>query len=161
VYFKNVKTDGWRVRVMSHDGLVRPKSWKSQVLRLVATLHGGIDLQSSNAFAGGLRYWMGEATRIIARYEDLFYDGERIDELARSEQIAYPNLLVLRHGDERLVLLFNETDVEKVVTLENLELSEGARAYVAGSDAEVPAPAVMSLTIPPEDVQVVHVCREK
>jgi len=122
---------GWReVNALSDDGFINAKSWKSQILRVIAAFGGGIDLQNSGECVAGMPYWIGEATRIIAMHEDLFLEGERADHLASSEQIAYPDLLVLRKGRRRLVLLFNETDADRPVTLANLDLAPGQTARV-------------------------------
>jgi len=142
---------GWReVGVLSDDGFVDAKSWKSQVLRVVAAFGGGIDLQNAGECVAGMHYWIGEATRIIAAHEDLFLDGERADQLASSEQIAYPNLLVLRKGRCRLVLLFNETDTNRKVTLRNLELEAGQTARVFETEQRFPA-ASLDLVVPARD----------
>ena len=157
VFFKSLEQDGWRnVTVLSNDGFVDPRTWKSQVLRVVAALHGGIDLQNSNEFAGGMRYHVGEATRIISEFEELFWNGERADHLAVSEDIAYPNLLVLRVGDERLVLLFNETGEALTVRWRNLEISATHRAQVFESGETVEDPQAMTVRVPAVDCVAVH-----
>ncbi len=149
--------DGWKeVVVLSDDGFVQAKSWKSQVLRIVAALGGGVDLQNAGECVAGMQYWIGEATRIIAVYEDLFFEGERADHLASSEQIAYPDLLVLQKGDRRLILLFNETASDRQVTLKNRDLRQGQRARVfetqkwesaASIDVNVPAGDAVAIEV--------------
>ena len=120
---------GWsQLGVLSNDGFVQARSWKSQILRIVAAFGGGVDLQNAGECVAGMPYWIGEATRIIATHEELFLEGERCDDLVTSEQIAYPDLLVLRKGSRRLVLLFNESDADKQVTVKNLGLEPGQRA---------------------------------
>lgn len=150
--------NAWAMQqVISRDGFVDAKSWKSQLLRLAATLQGGIDLgESVIDYRAGSHYWIGEATRTIAEFEDLFVDGTRDDRLAVSEQITYPNLLVLRNGRERLVLLFNEGDVELPVVIENVDLEAGqqARVFEQGEWGDARKVQVM---IPPRDAVVVHV----
>jgi hypothetical protein len=106
---------------------------------------------------GGMLYWIGEATRILATYEDLFYEGERADGLAACDTLQYPNVLVLKRGGERLVLLFNEGEQPQLVTLSNRELQPGQVATVFGSDQKTDAPAEMRLTIPAQDVAVIHI----
>jgi hypothetical protein len=142
--------DGWtQLNALSDDGFVQARSWKSQILRIVASFGGGVDLQNASECVAGMPYWIGEATRIIAANEDLFLEGERADHLAESDQLAFPDLLVLKKGDRRLVLLFNETDVDKNVTLRNLELRSGQHAQVfesggggvAAESLDVPLPA--------------------
>ena len=81
VFFSDTAKNGWKVTVLSDDGFVRPASWKTQVLRVVAALQGGIDLQNSLEFAGGIRYYLGEATRVLSEFEPLFWDGERADDV--------------------------------------------------------------------------------
>ena len=157
VFFKNLNKDGWKGTVLSNDGFVNAKSWKPQVLRIVAALHGGVDMAESEEFAGGIRYYLGEATRILSTFEPLFWDGERADELASSEQIKYPNLLVLKRGDERLVLLFNEGDEPLEVVLENKNLKPGQKGVVFEAGVETDSPARMNVTVPCEDVTVVHI----
>jgi hypothetical protein len=149
--------DGWKeVAVLSDDGFVQPKSWKSQVLRIVAALGGGVDLQNAGECVAGMQYWIGEATRIIAAHEDLFLEGERADHLASSEQIAYPDLLVLKKGDRRLILLFNETASDRQVTLKNRDLRQGQRARIfetqkwesaASIDVNVPAGDAVAIEV--------------
>ena len=79
----------WRKwTVLSPDGYVHPRTWKTQVLRVVATYGGGIDLQGSIEYPGGSLYWIGEATRILAEYEDIFHGGERADDLAECDALA-------------------------------------------------------------------------
>ena len=157
VFFRGLTKGGWKATVLSDDGFVHPKTWKTQVLRVVAALHGGVDLQNSTEFCGGIRYYLGEATRIIATFEPLFWDGERCDDLAASKQVAYPNLLVLRHKDERLVLLFNEDAKPLDVALDNKGLPAGATAAVYGTAITTDKPQRMTLTVPAEDVAVVHI----
>jgi hypothetical protein len=149
--------DGWsKVGVLSDDGFVQAKSWKSQILRIVAAFGGGVDLQNAGECVAGMPYWIGEATRIIATYEDLFLNGERADNLAVSEQIAYPDLLVLRKGDRRLVLLFNETDAARKVTLRNLDLAPGQRARVFEQDSWGNA-ASINVIVPAGDAVAVEI----
>lgn len=147
----------WRKwQVMSPTGYIEPKSWKTQILRVVAALGMGVDLQSSLECSGGMLYWIGEATRILATYEDLFHEGQRDDSLATCDSLEYPQVLVLKRGAERLVLLFNESDKPKSVTLHNRDVRPGQTATVYGTD-QTTAAAELKLTIPPEDVAVVHI----
>lgn len=148
---------GWmQVSALSDDGFVQAKSWKSQILRVVAAFGGGVDLQNAGECVAGMPYWIGEATRIIAAYEDLFVEGERADQLAVSDQIAYPNLLVLRKGRRRLVLLFNEQETELRVTLKNLQLGLGqqGRVFMTG---ELKDAKEIEVAIPPGDVSAVAI----
>ncbi len=148
----------WRKwSVMSPSGYVEPKTWKTQILRGVAALGMGIDLQSSLECSGGMLYWIGEATRILATYEDLFHDGQRDDALATCDTLEYPNVLVLKRGAERLVLLFNESDQPRPVTLKNRDVRPGQTATVYGTDQKTDGAAGLRLTIPAEDVAVVHI----
>jgi hypothetical protein len=147
----------WReVNALSDDGFVNAKSWKSQILRIVAAFGGGVDLQNSQECVAGMPYWIGEATRIIAAHEDLFFEGERADHLAVSQQIAYPDLLVLRKDRRRLVLLFNETDADRPVTLTNLELEVGQTARVFEREEVLPAES-LDLVVPAGDAVAVVV----
>ena len=157
VFFSDTARHGWKATVLSDDGFVHPPSWKTQVLRVVAALQGGIDLQSSNEFAGGMRYYLGEATRILSEFEPLFLNGERADALAACDHLSYPDVLVLRLGSERLVLLFNETDAAQSVVLRNRDLAPGETATVFGASSRTDSPAEMSVTVPANDVAVVHI----
>ncbi len=143
--------------VMSPDGYIDAKSWKSQLIRVAATMHGGCDLQSSMECIGGIMYWIGEATRAISDYEDLFLNGERKDTLAVSKDIKYPNLLVLTKGKERLILLFNEGSKPVTVDLENKSLVKGQKASIWNSKTIVKDPAKMRVTIPENDVILIHI----
>lgn len=150
--------NAWAMQqVVSRDGYVDAKSWKSQLLRLAATLQGGVDLgESMIDYRAGSHYWIGEATRIIAEFENFFVDGERTDNLAASDQIGYPNLLVLKHGQERLVLLFNEGEAELPVALRNIGIaaSQQARVFERGSWVDAGS---LQVVIPPRDAVAVHV----
>ena len=145
--------DSWTSR---QEEFWNPKVLKLQILRIVAATHGGIDLNCSLECFAGMKYYIGEATRIINTHEDLFWDGERADELAASEQIKYPNLLVLKKGRERLVLLFNESAKPISVVLRNRDIASDQTAAVFETDVRPPDPETMKLTIPSEDVVIVH-----
>ena len=153
-----VQKNAWAMQqVISRDGHVDAKSWKSQLLRLAATLQGGVDLgESIIDYRAGSYYWIGEATRIIAEFEDLFVEGVRADNLAVSSQISYPNLLVLKKEDERLVLLFNEADTDLEVKLENVDLVKNQRARVFEHGDWVDARELI-VTVPSRDAMVIHV----
>jgi hypothetical protein len=148
---------GWmQVNALSDDGFVQAKSWKGQILRVVAAFGGGVDLQNAGECVAGMPYWIGEATRVIAAHEDLFLEGERADKLAESEQIAYPDLLVLRKGRRRLVLLFNDQDADRRMTLRNLELESGQRARVFEGGDWVPAEKI-DVAVPAGDVVTIEI----
>lgn len=138
------------------DNYEDPRLQKRMILRIVAALGGGVDLCSSMDRVGGMLYWIGEATRILATHEDLFHTGERDDSLAECDSLQYPDVLVLRRGAERLVLLFNETDKPMQVRLRNKDLQPGQMATVFETGAKTGA-ADVSLTIPEQDVAVVHI----
>lgn len=158
--FLNTGTDkdGWKkLVVLSHDGFVNAMSWKSQVLRVVAAYGGGIDLQNSRECVAGMQYWIGEATRIIAAHEDIFLHGKREDALANSEQIAYPDLLVIRNGDERLLLLFNEEAKPLKATISNLGLKQGQEARIFESSGSFADASLLTVSIPAKDAVVIHI----
>lgn len=146
-----------RFQVMSRDGILNARTWKSQVLRATASFHGGVDMQSSVECVAGILYYVGEATRAIAQYEELFYEGIREDSMAFSAQIKYPNILVLTKGDERLILLFNEGDKPLDVELENKGLKPGQTATIWEKNGKVDNPEKMKVTILPEDVTLIHI----
>lgn len=134
-----------------------PKLQKREILRIVAAFGLGVDLCGSMDRTGGMLYWIGEATRILAEYEDLFHLGERDDALAACDKLNYPDVLVLKRGDERLVLLFNEGEKPLTVTLRNKDLKSGQTATVFGTDIKTDQPAEMTVTIPEQDAAVVHI----
>lgn len=143
--------------ITGRDGLLNARRLKPQILRIVASFHGGVDLDTAVERCAGQLYYIGEATRAISEFEELFWSGERADRLAASEQIQYPNLLVLTKGDERLVLLFNEDAKPLEVVLENKDVKPGQTATVWGKPGAIKSPAKMKLTIPAEDVVLVHI----
>ncbi len=150
--------EGWlKFNVMSEDGYIQPKTWKGQTIRILATLQGGLDLQNPLEMVSGIKYYVGEATRMISEYEKIFHDGVRNDKLAKSKEFAYPDMLVLTLGKERLVLLFNETDKPKTVTVRNLSLQGGEKAKAYYADKTFPNAAEITLTIPANDVEAVHI----
>ncbi|MPN52948.1 hypothetical protein SDC9_200611 [bioreactor metagenome] len=102
-------------------------------------------------------YYVGEASRAISQYEDMFLNGKREDELAVSKEIKYPNLLVLTKGKERLILLFNDGDKPLTVNLENRNLSPGQTAEIWEGTGKKTDPAKMLITIPAADTMLVHI----
>ena len=145
------------ISVFSYDGFTDPKSWKSQILRVVAAFSGGIDLHAGHYLSGGIRYYVGEATRLLSKYEDIFYNGKRQDKLTKSQNIAYPNLLTIVHDNERLVLVFNETDKPLSVVLKHLDLSGKAKFYSSGCKIKQISATETGLTVPAKDVVLVHI----
>ena len=139
------------------DGFVNPRTLKPQILRVIASFHGGVDLHCAMERCAGQLYYIGEATRIISEFEDLFWEGERADGLAVSDQIKYPNLLVLKKGDERLILLFNESQKPMTVLLQNKDVKAGQKGRIYGSSTMMDNPGKMEVAIEPEDVAVVHI----
>lgn len=134
-----------------------PKLQKREILRVVAAFGLGVDLNNSTDRTGGMLYWIGEATRILAEYEDLFLLGERDDALAACDKLDYPDVLVLKRGDERLVLLFNEGEKPLTVTLRNKDVKPGQTATVFGTDLRTDKPAEMTVTVPEQDAVVAHI----
>ena len=151
------KTKGYlKSHVHSHDGFLHPETWKSQLLRVMASFHGGLDIQNPLEMISGIRYYIGEATRLIAKHEKLFTDGVRKDDLAVSKEIKYPNLLVLTHGKERMVLAFNEGSKPLKVTLKHLGLPKNAKAFSFYEGKSYPA-AQQTITIPASDVAAIYI----
>ena len=150
--------NGWKdSQVCSADGFsFDTKNWKTQLLRIVAGTHYGVDLCNAMLFPAGAQYHIGEATRTISQFEDLFHDGERADQLASSDALKYPDLLVLRKGDERLVLTFNGGDKPLEAAIRNLELQPGQKAEVVDG-AKGLDPAEVKIAIPPQDVVLIHI----
>ena len=135
-----------------------PKEQKLAMIRMAAITHKGGLLESAAYCSAGTYYYMGEATRLIAAYEDLFHDGVRADNLAASDTFKYPNLLVLKKGDERLVLIFNEGYSKPVTgTLKNLKLKPGQKAAIWESKQQVSNPSHIKITVQPQDVVAVHI----
>ena len=143
--------------IYSSDGVYYyPEETKHQLLRIAASLQGGAICECASFFSAGSLYYAGEATRIIAEYEDLFFNGTRNDDLAAGS-FRYPDKLVLTKGKERLVLLFNEDDIPRKGELLNLKLEKGQKAKIVGTDKWINDPAKMPITIPAKDVVVIHI----
>ena len=150
--------NGWKsYSVMSPDGYIDAKSWKPQLIRIAASVHAGLDMQSTMECVAGMMYYMGEATRAIAHYEPIFVHGRRNDALASAKEIKYPNLLVVAKGKERLVLLFNEGEKPLTVNLENKKLLPGQKATIWEKKGGVSDPARMKVVVPAEDVLIIHI----
>ena len=153
----NVK-EGWKKGwVLSDSGILEPNTWKNQIIRMFASVHGGVDLGAPYTLVSGINYYIGEATRLCAEYEDYFYHGKRNDKLADSKQIAYPNLLVLTLGSKRLVLAFNETDKPIRATIRNLKLAPGQKGIICNSKRKLADPSNVSIVIPPQDVIAINI----
>jgi len=92
-------------------------------------------------------------------------NGTRKDSLVRSQQIAYPNALVIvrknpEGKEERLVLLFNESEKAKSVTIENLSLPANCTAEIFEGKKNLENVRKLSLVIKPKDVLILYI-REK
>ena len=127
------------------------------MIRMFASVHGGVDLGSPATLVSGINYYIGEATRLAAKYEDYFYEGKRNDKLATSDQIAYPDLLVLTLEKKRLVLAFNETDKPKQVVIKNLNLAPGQKGVIYNSGRKLADPSSVSVIIPPQNVIAINI----
>lgn len=142
----------------SDSNFYHPKEQKQVLVRLAATTHKGAIIESAAYCSAGTYYYMGEAMRLIAAYEDLFHDGVRDDKLATSGTFKYPNMLVLKKGDERLVLIFNEDHKKPLKgVLKNLNLKPGQKAAVWESGKPYGKADSMTITVPPQDVVAVHI----
>ena len=150
---------GGRYRqVFSKDGcFLNPKHLKTEIVRMAATTRGGVTYESVMQLTGGSLYYFGEATRLIAAYEDMFWDGKREDSLADAGDYKYPDILVLTRGNERLVLVFNETTEAKTLDLTNHKLKPGQQAEIFEQHGKIADPRTMTITVPPEDVAVVYI----
>ena len=102
---------------------------------------------------------------MLASYEDIFTEGTRKDSLVRSKDIAYPDALVVSRKnpagkEERLVLLFNESEKAKSVAVENLSLPEAYSAEIFEGKKDIKDVKKVALTIPAKDVLILCI-REK
>ena len=140
----------------SDDVYYHPEETKHQLLRIAASLHGGAICECASFFSAGSFYYAGEATRIIAEYEDIFFNGTRNDDLAGGT-FQYPDKLVLTKGKERLVLLFNEDDAPRKGELLNLKLEKGQKAKIVGTNKWINDPSKMPVTIPAKEVVVIYI----
>ena len=155
----------WRFNVRkdsmnSYSGFFEPETTKPQIIRCVAVNRGGLSVWGDN-FSGAY-YYIGEATRALAAYEEIFVKGTRKDSLVRSQEIAYPNALVIVHKnargkEERLVLLFNESEKERSVTVENLSLPEKYTAEIYEGKKDLRDVKKITLSLPPKDVVILCV----
>jgi hypothetical protein len=142
----------------SKDGcFLNPRHLKSEIVRMAATTRGGVTYESVMQLTGGSLYYFGEATRLISAYEDIFWDGKREDGLADSGNCKYPDILVLTKGDERLVLVFNETKEAKVIKLNNHNLKSRQQAEIFEKPGKITNPQTIDITVPAEDVIAVHI----
>ena len=147
----------------SYSGFFEPKTTKPQLIRAAATYRGGLSIWGINL--SGSYYYIGEGTRVVGAYEDIFAEGRRRDSLARSKEIAYPNLLVITrknkaNKEERLVLAFNESEKEKTVTFENLSLPKKYIGEIFDGKKNIKDVRKITLKIPPQDVTLLCI-REK
>ena len=150
--------DGRFRQVGSKDAwALNPQTIKTEIVRMAATTHGGVLFEGVIQLTGGSLFHFGEATRLVAAYESLFHDGKRDDTLADAGDYKYPDILVLTKGDERLVLVFNESTEAKTLKLRNHKLKPGQQAEIFEKPGRIAAPSSMDITVPPEDVVAVHV----
>ena len=60
-------------------------------------------------------------------------------------------------GDERLVLLFNEGGSMLNIELTNKDVKPGQKATIWGTPGKIATSTSMKVTIPPDDVTLVHI----
>ena len=135
-----------------------PKEVKQVLVRAAAVNHHGAFCESASLFSAGALYYAGEATRLIAAYEDLFFDGIRADNLAVSKTFKYPDMLVLKKASERLILIFNENhETAKSGIIKNLDLEPGQKAKIWGSNEVVLDPSSVPITVQAQDVAAIYI----
>ena len=82
--------------------------------------------------------------------------GSILYNFAKSKQLAYPNLLVLQKGDDRLILAFNAGSKPLKAVIFNKQLKSGQKAEIFEKEGKL-NPSKIYLTIPPRDVVVIHI----
>ena len=123
------------------------------VLRLLATYRIGIDICNVDSCLGGIDYYIGEATRAAADLEEFFLKGKREDAFHGIKNMAYPDMLGLTLGKKRMLLLFNDKQKSRKVTL-SLKKGEKARAYYSSKTYSA---GNHTLTIPAENAEILIV----
>ncbi len=141
----------------SPDGIYVQSRWKTMLLRVLATFRGGVDIGSGEFTNGGIDYYIGEATRLVADFEELFYNGKRNDSFAGAVGIAYPQLLSLENKDTRLVFLFNEGRAAETYTV---TVPAGWRGSLYYAGKKLATGRKNAVTVPSEDVEVLVLRRK-
>lgn len=90
-------------------------------------------------------------------YEDIFVDGKRNDSLAVSKEIAYPDLLVMTHKKERLVMVFNKSSKPQTVPIANQELTGNEKPFLFCRNKRLANAGSIRFTVPAGDVEVIHI----
>ena len=137
----------------SVDGIYVQSRWKTMTLRLLATYRIGIDIENVDHCLGGIDYYIGEATRAAADLEEFFLKGKREDAFRGIKNMAYPDMLGLTLGKKRMLLLFNDKQKSRKVTL-SLKKGEKARAYYSRKTYSA---GNHTLTIPAENAEILIV----
>lgn len=137
----------------STDGIYVHSRWKTMILRLLAVYRIGIDFENVGSCAGGIDYYIGEATRAVADLEEFFLKGKRTDAFSGIKDMAYPDMLGLTLGKKRLLLLFNENTKARNLKF-TLKKGEKARTYY---DKKNFSAGTHTLTIPAEDAELLIV----
>ena len=143
--------DGWKtMTVCSMDGVHQDlELWKIQILRMLASCRGGVDIQNALYYPAGSLYYMALAMQAVKPYEAVIREGIRADALFSSGDIAYPDAIAIRGENRILLFLFNETDQSKSVTFELLGIGRGntmktesGMQKLSGTDIHVDIPAM-------------------
>jgi hypothetical protein len=123
------------------------------ILRLLAVYRIGIAFENVGSCAGGIDYYIGEATRAAADLEEFFLKGKRADAFSGIKDMAYPDMLGLTLGKKRLLLLFNENTKARKLKF-TLKKGEKARTYYGKKNFSA---GTHTLTIPAEDAELLIV----
>ena len=127
-------------------------SWKRRLLRTIIETGGrGVLIWWLPTLSGGAFGEIAELTQFLAAFEDFLVLNQRADALAAVSPSPFPrrNVRVLTRGEERLVVLFNESRDRLTVTLKNLGLPKNAQAAVGGEPRPRARADQLAVTIPP------------
>lgn len=110
--------DGWKtMTVCSSDGVHQDdKLWKSQVIRMLVTCQGGMDIQNFLYYPASVQYWMAEGVAAVKPYANLVRGGWSAPERFSSGDIAFPDAVVVEKEGAVLACLFNEGETARTVT---------------------------------------------
>ena len=127
---------------------------KARILRRMADSTGGILVYDRMPLAGRSLHALAEVFRLVTDHEDLFLNGAPAPDLVEVDSAAEPEIATKRSGKRALVLLMNDGQKPKTMTVRfEAGAAQSAKLYYAGRTAD--HATALPIALPPGDAEAV------
>ena len=138
-----------------------PEKLKTQIFRLLAACGGGVHVYPAYALDGGAYHAVAESTRILSRFEEFFIQNIRADDAFEIAGMNANDKIVYRLGNEYLVLLLNDSEIARNISLSIRNPKDNMRAEIY-PDESVPDARTVVCSVPANEVVAIHYeCEER